>query len=152
MRNSALITSDLNYIILPNQDGGKITIGRRGVLLSVLGNDLVGTEVPVELDGEIANKLKNKTPFFTFESKDLDKNHLLISYQEQSNTVHVIGINDLVISLSNPTNIPPEKIKAVAVKLKGSPNAGLVSQQLVLVRVEGQLNRAQKLNFYLVAP
>jgi hypothetical protein len=151
MRSSALISSDLKSITV--NDGskqGSLTIGRRGVLLSVLGNELIGSEVLAELDRSIKAALTGKKPFFEFAAKDLDKNHLCVSYQEQSNTVYVIGIDDLIITLAAPTEIPGDKIKGVAVRLKASTDAGLIAQHVILVRLEGRIGTEQKLAFYLI--
>lgn len=151
MRSSALISSDLHQISVTDcTNGGQLTIGRRGVLLSVLGNDLVGTEVTADLDGSLSKKLKGRTPFFEFESKDLDKNHLCVSYQDQSNTLYVIGIDDLIITFATPTSISSEKIKGTAVKLKEKTNDGLIAKHVVLVRLEGRTGKKQKLSFYLI--
>lgn len=149
--SSALITSDLRSIsVNDGSNNSNLTIGRRGVLLSVLGNDLVGSEVPAELDGSIKEALKSVKPFFTFAAQNLDKNHLCVSYQELSNTVYIIGIEDLVISLAAPTSIPDEKLKGTAVRLKKGNNAGLMAQHVILVRLEGRTGREQKLVFYLL--
>ena len=151
MRSSAQITSNLQHIIVDSHsDCGKLSIGKRGVLLSVLGNDLVGSEVTSKLDKTLSKTLKGKEPFFEFESKDLDKNHLCVSYQEESNTVYIIGIDDLVISFATPTNISSDKIKGIAVKLKAETGSGLIAQHVILVRLEGKIGRSQKLAFYLV--
>ena len=151
MRNSALITSDQQHIIVNDlAEGGKLAIGKRGVLLSVLGNDLVGSQVSADLDDTLSGMLKGKKPFFEFASEDLEKNHICLSYQEQSNTLYVIGISDLVIGFASPTDVPPNKVKAKAVKLKPSPQASILSNQVVVVRLEGSIGRPKMLAFYLV--
>lgn len=151
MSNNTFITSDLNHIIVNNcSDGGKLAVGKRGVLLSVLGNDLVGSQVTSKLDKTLSKILKGKEPFFEFESKDLDKNHLCVSYQEESNTVYVIGIDDVIITLADPTEVPPNQLKAVAVKLKTSTEEELIARHIVLVRLEGKIGQSRKLSFYLL--
>ena len=131
-------------------EGGKLPISNRGVLLSVLGNSLNGAAVTADLDKTIADKLRSKKPFFEFEVKSLDKNHICISYQEQSNTVFIIGVSDLVISFATPIDIDNKHIKAAAVKLKTKPNAAILAKHAVLVRLEGAIGKARKLTFYLL--
>lgn len=151
MRSSALISSDLKSIsVNDGTSGSNLTISRRGVLLSVLGNELVGSEVVAELDKHIKNSLKGKKPFYEFTTNGLDKNHLCVSYQEQSNTVYVIGIDDLIITLAEPMDIPSNNIKGVAVRLKESTDSGLIAKHVILVRLEGRLAKDQKLAFYLI--
>lgn len=151
MGNTAQITSDLQYVIANDcTDGGKLPISNRGVLLSVLGNQLTGSPVTADLDKTIADKLRGKKPFFEFEVKNLDKNHICISYQEQSNTVFIIGVSDLVIGFATPTNVDSKNLKAVAVKLKTKPDAGLIAKHAVLIKIEGEIGKSKKLACYLM--
>ena len=151
MSNTAHITSDLKHAVVSDcTNGGKISIGRRGVLLSVLGNEMVGSEVTAKLDRTLAAKLKGKKPFYQFDMHDLDKNHLCVSYQEQSNILYVIGISDLVVSFAVPAEIKPDNMTAFAVKLKSNPTDSLIARHIVLVRLEGKIGKAKKLSFYLV--
>lgn len=149
MSNSAHITSDLKFAVVNDaSDNGKISIGKRGVLLSVLGNEMVGSEVPAELDGTINTKIRGKKPFYEFEMNDLDKNHLCVSYQEQSNTLFLIGITDVFIGFAVPEEIKPNHIKAIGIKLKQSPTDGLSSRHIVLIRLEGAIGKSKKIAFY----
>lgn len=151
MGNTAQITSDLQYVIANDcTDGGKLPIGNRGVLLSVLGNNLTGSPVTADLDKTIADKLRGKNPFFEFEVKSLEKNHICISYQELSNTVYVVGITDVIVSFATPQNLTPEKVKATAVKLKPSPGSTLMASHVILIRLEGTIGNTKKLSFYLI--
>lgn len=141
----------MQYIIANDcTDGGKIAIGKKGVLLSVLGNSLVASSVTPELDAAVRTAIGTKKPFFEFLASDLVKNHLSISYQEQSNTVYVIGISDLVIGLADPIDIGPDKLRAKAVRLKSKPENGLASKHVVLIRPESELAKPTKLVFYLL--
>ena len=149
MSNSAHITSDLKYAVVNDaSDGGKISIGKRGVLLSVLGNEMVGSEVTSELDKTVNAKIRGKKPFFEFEVKDLEKNHLCVSYQEQSNILYLIGITDVFIGFAIPEEIKPNHLKAVGIKLKKSPSDGLSSRHIVLIRLEGKIGKQKTIAFY----
>ncbi|MCB0522286.1 MAG: hypothetical protein H6577_11165 [Lewinellaceae bacterium] len=151
MGNTAQITSDLQYVIANDcTDGGKLPISNRGVLLSVLGNNLTGSPVTPELDKAIAEKIRGKRPFFEFEVKELDKNHICISYQELSNTVFVVGISDIIVSFANPQDVEKDKLKAVGVKLKPKPEEGLSSRHVILIRLEGKIGSNKNLSFYLI--
>ncbi len=151
MGNTAQITSDLQYVIANDcTDGGKLPISNRGVLLSVLGNQLTGSPVTADLDKTIADKLRGKKPFFEFEVKNLDKNHICISYQEQSNTVFVVGITDVIVSFATPQDLTPDKIKATAVKLKPATNSTLMASHVILTRIEGNIGNSKKITFYLI--
>ncbi len=151
MSNSAHITSDLKYAVVNDaSDGGKISIGKRGVLLSVLGNEMVGSAVTAELDRTINAKIRGKKPFFEFEVKDLEKNHLCVSYQEHSNILHVIGISDLIVSFAVPQEIKPDNIKGIAIKLKPNPDDSIIANHVILIRQESTIGRQKNLAFYLI--
>ena len=138
MRNSILFTSDLSAMVLVDSQNSdhRLSIGKRGVLLSVLGTDVVASEVPSTLDNHITSVLRGKKPFYEFELGDEAKNQLCISYNEGSNAVFIIGITDVIAELTGPTEISPQKIKAFTVKLKEKPEKGLASDAVVLARLE----------------
>jgi hypothetical protein len=138
MRNSILITSDLKSLILvdTNQDDQRLAIGKRGVLLSVLGADICATEVPVELDAHVNALIRPIKPFFEFEVKDQAKNQLCITYNDVSNVVFIIGISDIAVSLKAPVEIPKTSVTTFAVGMKDSTNVSLASRMVVLTRLE----------------
>ena len=151
MSNSAHITSDLKHAVVNDAaSNGKISIGKRGVLLTVLGNEMVGSEVTSDLDRTLSTLLRGKKPFYEFEADNLHKNHLCVSYQEQNNALFIIGVSDLVISFAVPEEIKPDHITAFAVKLKSTPDSAIMAKHVVLVRREGKTGRSKKLAFYLV--
>jgi len=138
MRNSILLSSDLSAMVLVDTKNNdqRLSIGRRGVLLSVLGTDICATEVPSALDSHIKKLLRSTQPFYEFEVIDKEKNQLCVTYNEESNVVFIIGITDIIAELSGPTEISPEKVKTHAVKLKDSPGESLASKSVILSRLE----------------
>lgn len=138
MRNSILLTSDLSSMVLVDSQNTdhRLSIGKRGVLLSVLGTDVVGSEVPATLDNHISTLLRGKKPFYEFEMGDEAKNQLCITYNEGSNTVFIIGVTDIILENSLPTEISSSKVKTFAIKLKEDPNKGLSSENVILARLE----------------
>jgi hypothetical protein len=138
MRNSLLVTSDLKSIILVDtrREFNCLTIGKRGVLLSVLGTELCASETPPELDNFIANQLKGIRAFYEFDATDVSKNQLCITYNEVNNAVFIIGITDITIEFTAPAEIPKTKVTTMAVKLKEKPEEGLSSRNVILARLE----------------
>ncbi len=138
MRNSILISSDLQSLILVDtkQEDHRLAIGKRGVLLSVLGTDVCATEVPAELDTHIANLLKTAKAFYEFEVKDPAKQQLCITYNDVNNAVCIIGISDIAVSLTAPVEIPKNNVTTFIVKMKETPGTGLASRMAVLARLE----------------
>ena len=114
----------------------RLSIGRRGVLLSVLGTDVVASEVPATLDRHISTLLRGKKPFYEFELGDEAKNQLCISYNESSNIVFIIGVTDIILENSLPSEISSSQVKTFAVKLKDKPDQGLSSDNVLLARLE----------------
>ncbi|HFA50164.1 MAG TPA: hypothetical protein ENJ95_14230 [Bacteroidetes bacterium] len=154
MSNSTLIAADHKSMVLidSKSNDNRLSIGRRGVLLSVLGNDICASEVPAKLDNYIRNALKGKKHFYEFEVRDAEKNQLCVTYNEGSNTVFIIGITDVIAELSVPTQIASEKIKTFAVKLKNKPNEGLTSNAVILSRLEFKKSLGSKkfIRFYYI--
>ncbi len=154
MRNSILLTSDLSAMVLVDTKNNdqRLSIGKRGVLLSVLGTDVCATEVPAALDEHIKNVLKGEKHFYEFEVADIEKNQLCITYNEGSNVVFIIGITDIIASLSGPTEINPEKVKTYAVKLKEKSSEGLASKSVILARLESPRSIGGKkyIRFYFI--
>ena len=140
MRNSILITSDLSAMVLVDSQNSdhRLSIGKRGVLLSVLGTDVCASEVPATLDNHITAILRGKKHFFEFEIGDEANYQLCISYNEGRNAVYIIGVTDVVLELSTPTEIPINKVKTVGVKMKSKPEEGLVSDNVILARLESE--------------
>ena len=138
MRNSVLLTSDLKSVILVdnNQNNQSLSIGKRGVLLSVLGADICATEVPAELDNHIKGLLKDVKAFYDFEISEAGKSQLCITYNDVSNVVFIIGITDIDVGFTGPSPLPSNKVSSFAVRLKESPSVGLTSSKLVLARLE----------------
>ncbi len=153
MRNSVLVSSDLQSVILldSQQSSNRLAIGKRGVLLSVLGTDICGSEVPAELDNHISNLLKTAKPFYEFVIGDAAKNQLCISYNDANNVVFIIGITDIDVALAAPTQIKQSAVTTFAVKLKENPSSGLASRNVILARLEttGSLATSKKsIKFY----
>ena len=153
MRNSILVTSDLKSVLLVDtqHEDHRLAIGKRGVLLSVLGNDVCATEVPAELDNFISKELKNLKPFYEFEVADAAKNQLCITYNETNNTVFIIGIRDIDVSLTAPMELSKEKVTTFTVRMKTSPTSGLASPNVILARLESTtigLGGAKYIRFY----
>lgn len=138
MRNSLLVTSDLKSVILVDtmQDDQRLSIGKRGVLLSVLGTDVCASEVPAELDNFITAALVGKKAFYEFEVLDAAKNQLCITYNDVNNAVFIIGITDIVMGLTGPNDVPQNKVKTTAVKMKNAPETGFASPNVILTRLE----------------
>jgi hypothetical protein len=139
MRNSLLVTSDLNAVVLVDtlQGDQRLVISKRGVLLSVLGTEICASEVPTNLEAFTSTAIGTQKAFFEFDAAaDSAKNQLCITYNDVNNTVFIIGITDIVIGLAGPTDVPQNKVKTVAVKLKNTANSGLASPTVVLVRLE----------------
>lgn len=138
MRNSILVTSDLQSVILVDskREDQRLAIGKRGVLLSVLGNDICASEVPAELDTYVTGLLAGKTAFYSFEMKDAAKNQLCITYNDVNNVVFIIGITDITVGFTVPTEIDRSKVTTFAIKLKNSPTTGLGANATILARLE----------------
>ncbi|MEO1258924.1 MAG: hypothetical protein AAFZ15_08995 [Bacteroidota bacterium] len=154
MRNSISITSDLSTMVLVDSKSSNnhLSIGKRGVLLSVLGTDVVATEVASTLDNHIKTVLRGKKPFYEFEIADEEKNQLCISYNEGSNTVFIIGVTDVIAERTGPTALPKEKTQGYMVKLKDKPETGLASSSILLARLEATRGMGSKkfIRFYYV--
>jgi hypothetical protein len=130
----------------------RLSIGKRGVLLSVLGTDVVASEVPATLDNHITTLLRGKKPFFEFEMGDEAKNQLCITYNEGSNTVFIIGITDVILEHSIPVEVAPANVKTFGIKLKKKPEEGLTSNDVLLARLESERGIGSKkyIRFYHV--
>ncbi len=139
MRNSLLVTSDLNAVVLVDtlQGDQRLVISKRGVLLSVLGTEICASEVPTTLEAFTNTAIGTKKAFFEFDAAaDASKNQLCITYNDVNNTVFIIGVTDVVVGFSGPTEMPQSKVKTFAVRMKNSPGAGLSSPNVVLIRLE----------------
>jgi hypothetical protein len=139
MRNSLLVTSDLNAVILVDtlQSDQRLVISRRGVMLSVLGTEICASEVPANMDAFVNTAVGTNKPFYEYDaSTDTSKSQLCITYNDVNNTVFIIGITDIISNLQGPNEVPQSKVKTFSVKLKSSPNSGLTSPNVVLIRLE----------------
>lgn len=138
MRNSLLVTSDLNSMFLVDtlQADNRMSIGKNGVLLSVLGNEICASEVTSNLVKFVDDTIGGKKAFYEFDASDASKNQLCITYNDVNNVVYIIGITDIIASFAGPTEVPQNKVKTFAVKLKNSPSAGLTSPNIIVVRLE----------------
>lgn len=138
MSNSLLVTSDLRSVVLIDslKNDQKLSIGKRGVLLSVLGSDICATEVPASLEKFVDDTANSSKAFYEFDASDAIKNQLCITYNDGNNTVFIIGITDVIANLSGPTEIPQNKVKTFSVKMKNNTNTGLTSPSVILVRLE----------------
>ncbi|MCC6726224.1 MAG: hypothetical protein IT258_17080 [Saprospiraceae bacterium] len=139
MRNSLLVTSDLNAVILVDtlQGDQRLVISRRGVLLNVLGTEICASEVPTNMEAFVNTAIGTGKAFYEFDaSADPAKSQLCITYNDVNNVVFIIGITDLGAGLVGPTEVPQSKVKTFTVKMKNSPNNGLASPNVILVRLE----------------
>lgn len=138
MRNSLLVTSDLRSVVLVDamQDNQRLAIGKLGVLLSVLGTEICATEVPSNMEKFVNDVVGGNKSFYEFDSADVARNQLCITYNDVNNTVFIIGITDIVANLAGPTEMPQNKVKTFAVRMKGNANTGLTSPNVILVRLE----------------
>lgn len=138
MRNSLLVTADVNSVVLVDNLMGdqRLSIGKLGVLLSVLGTDICASEVPSSLEAFIKTTIGNGKAFYEFDASDVLKNQLCITYNDGNNTVFIIGITDIGVGFAGPIEVPQNKVKTFAVKLKGNSNTGLTSPNVILVRLE----------------
>jgi len=138
MRNSLLVTSDLNSVLLVDtlQNDNKLAIGKNGVLLSVLGNEICASEVSANLVKFVNDTVAGKAPFYEFDATDVSKNQLCITYNDVNNVVYIIGITDVAVGFQGPVVIPQNKVKAFGVKLKDSPSSGFTSPNLILTKLE----------------
>jgi hypothetical protein len=139
MRNSLLITSDLNAVILVDtlQGDQRLVISRRGVLLNVLGTEICASEVPTNMESFVNTSIGTKKAFYEFDaSTDTSKSQLCITYNDVNNVVFIIGVTDVVVGFSGPTEVPQSKVKTFAVKMKNALNTGFASPNVVLIRLE----------------
>ena len=154
MGNSLLITTDHKCIILVDtrQEDQRLALGKRGVLLSLLGNNIMAAEVPAELDKFIAGKLRGVKPFYAYESTDASKGQLCLAYNEANNAVFIIGIRDVDVSLAGPQELDPSRTTTIAVPLKGNLESGLTSDHVILVRLEttADVTTTRMICFYLL--
>ncbi len=153
MRNSLLVTSDLNAVVLVDtlQDDQRLVINKRGILLSVLGTEICASEVPTTLEAFVNNAIGSQKAFYEFDAANTAKNQLCITYNDENSTVFIIGITDIIASLSGPSEVPPTKVKTFCVKMKNAVNSGLVSPGVVLVRLETVGSRRFIKFYYLPA-
>ena len=138
MRNSLLVTSDLRSVVLVDalQDNQRLAIGKLGVLLSVLGTEVCASEVPANMEKFVNDAVGGNKSFYEFDSADVMKNQLCITYNDVNNTVFIIGITDVIANLSGPTELPQNKVKTFTVRMKNNANLGLTSPNVILVRLE----------------
>lgn len=138
MRNSLLVTADLNSVILVDTliDNQRLAIGKLGVLLSVLGTEICASEVPANMEAFVNTSIGTKKPFYEFVVGDLTKSQLCISYNDVNNVVYIIGITDIEVGFAGPIEVPQARVKTFAVKMKNTPNAGLISPSVILTRLE----------------
>lgn len=153
MRNSLLVTADLNAVVLVDtlQDDQRLVINRRGVLLSVLGSEICATEVPANLETFVNTSIGTQKAFYEFDAADTVKSQLCISYNDANNMVFIIGITDIISNLQGPSEIAQSKVKTYGVKMKGNANAGLVSPGVILVRLETSGTKRFIKFYYLTA-
>jgi hypothetical protein len=151
MRNSLLVTSDLRSVVLVDamQDNQRLAIGKLGVLLSVLGTEICASEVPSNMEKFVNDAIGGNKSFYEFDSADVVKNQLCITYNDSNSTVFIIGITDIIASLSGPTEVPQNKVKTFSVKLKNNTNTGLTSPNVILVRLENVGTRRLIRFYYL---
>ena len=114
----------------------RLAIGKLGVLLSVLGTDICATEVPANMEKFVNDTVGTKKSFYEFDSADVIKNQLCITYNDVNNTVFIIGITDIVATFSGPIEVPQNKVKTFSVRMKNDVNLGLTSPNIILVRLE----------------
>jgi len=166
MKNSVVISADLSSLVFADmiREDNRLSIGRRGILLSIIGNEITGTGVDSHLDKHVRTLLEGKTPFFEFQVANLERNQLCITYNDQNNTVFLIGITDISASFATPEEIGQDHLTAIAVKMKRSINSGLSSSHVIFARKEsvpttnggGSVKhkkggkKAKKLCFYLL--
>lgn len=112
MRNSLLVTSDLNAVILVDtlQGDQRLVISKRGVLLNVLGTEICASEVPTSMEAFVNTSIGGKKPFYEFDaSTDTSKSQLCITYNDVNNVVFIIGITDIGVGFAGPTEMPQSK-------------------------------------------
>lgn len=150
MRNSVLLSSDLKSVVLVDtkQNEQRLAIGKRGVLLSVLGSDVCAAEVPAALDGHIRNLLKKTDPFYEFEVGEAESTQLCITYNDVNNTVFIIGITDIDVGFAGPVQLPEASTTTFGVRLKSNPGTGLASPNAILARLEGGFGGNRHIRFY----
>lgn len=138
MRNSLLVTSDLNSVVLVDtlQGDQRLGINKRGVLLSVLGTEICASEVSATLEKFINDTIGGGKPFYEFSAVDFSKNQLCITYNDENSSLFIIGITDIISNLTGPSEVPQNKVRTTVVKMKSAPNTGLYSPSVVLVRLE----------------
>ena len=138
MRNSLLVTSDLRSVVLVDalQDNQRLAIGKLGVLLSVLGTEICASEVPSNMEKFVNDAVGGNKSFYEFDSADVVKNQLCITYNDVNNTVFIIGITDIGVGFAGPTEVPQSKVKTFSVKMKANANMGMSSPNVVLIRLE----------------
>lgn len=150
MRNSILLTSDLSSVAVFRSalEAQPVAISRRGLMLSVLGNDICVASVPPELEAHIENLIKKTKPFYSFPASSKKVNQLTLSYNEGANTVFVIGITDMDIGFAGPQEVPSRNVKAFSIRLKTSPSSDIAAKNIVLMRLEGESGAEQSIRFY----
>lgn len=150
MRNSILLAADLSSVAVFKSalEVQPVAINRRGLLINVLGNDVCVASVPAQLESHIEDLLKKTKPFYSYPMGKKGINQLTLSYNEDANTVFIIGITDMDIGFAGPQQVPSRNMMAFAVKLKDSPNTVIASKSVMLVRLEESSGTGQQIRFY----
>jgi len=138
MRNSLLVTADLNSVILVDTliDNKRLAIGKLGVLISVLGTEICASEVPANMEAFVNTSIGTKKAFYEFDASDVLKNQLCITYNDGNNVLYIIGVTDVLVGFSGPLEVPQNKVKTFAVKMKNSSSSGFISPNLLCIRLE----------------
>ncbi len=155
MSNNIILTTDLGHAILldERQAGHKYPLTSRGVLISQLGRELCLAECPESMDAYLASDtIRQLKPFFRLELDDPGRRHLSVSFNETSQTVFIIGIRDIDISLAGPTLLDNSKTESVAVRLRDPSDSHPAGRFLILARMDvmSRTGGTRVLQFYLL--
>ncbi len=150
MRNSLAISTDRKTIAVFDSSlaSQPLPISRRGVLISVLGNDICAANVTAELEEHIQELLKKIKPFYSFATANPERNQLCLSYNDASNTVFVIGITDIDVGFAGPVKVPEASTTVFGARLKETPGGSLAGSQVILARLEGTVGAEWMIRFY----
>ncbi len=147
MRNALTLSTDGRSLVLVDsrQEDNRLNISSRGLTLSLVANEIVGAEVPPELETYLDSLLRGRQPFYEFPLDDAARNQLCFAYNDNSNVLYVIGITDIDISMpTGPNDVGSDKVRTIAVKFKPSTGHGLTSNRMVLARMELQADSSAK--------
>lgn len=152
MRNSLAISSDWKALAVFDTEvaSQSLSISRRGVLISVLGGEVCAAPVTPELDKHIEELLKKTPPFYSFATTEPSKSQLCLSYNQNTNTVFVIGITDIDVGFAGPVKLPEANTSVFGVRLKETPGGSLAGSKVILARLEGAVGGQWFVRFYLL--